>query len=361
MSGGGVSEQIRFASNTHLIELQQILSEAMTCWMSKWQLISSDASEIECTIENRIEGSSFLAADLGEGRIWLAIDNEILVRVLRSAVSEELLAVVAAEPLNRELCSFARKGIEAFGGAIADKLSVPLSAWRECSTSSLTSHSRSYYSFRCGGMLGYIDPRTFPIKSDIVVSPFPDVESLFKNTFFTFTLMLTDVRLDFMDLMSLTEGLVIDTGVTIGSLIKIYHGDSGHHFDCILGKCDNSYAVVLKSSLLEDEMMDQQPVSDLQLSNLNESKPGKNSLNINVALLQGVEVPLHVRVGSVTLSAARLFSLKVGDVLVLERNLDAPVDVLFKEHVIATGMLVGAGDHYGVEIMAVAALNDSKS
>lgn len=90
-----------------------------------------------------------------------------------------------------------------------------------------------------------------------------------------------------------------------------------------------------------------------------DSKPLLGSV---LPFLGSVKVKVCVRVGSVETSVAELLQLKQGSVLALDRLVDQPLDVLVDEHVVARGVLVAVGEHFGVRISetAVAALAASK-
>jgi flagellar motor switch protein FliN/FliY len=72
-------------------------------------------------------------------------------------------------------------------------------------------------------------------------------------------------------------------------------------------------------------------------------------------LVNHVKVQLMVAVGSAEIEIGRLFALGTGETLVLDREVDAPVDVRLNGKLIARGELVAAGDHFGVRITEIAA------
>lgn len=71
--------------------------------------------------------------------------------------------------------------------------------------------------------------------------------------------------------------------------------------------------------------------------------------------LGSVKVQVAVRVGGAEASVAELVELKQGAVFALDRLVDEPLDVLVDGHVIARGMLVAVGEHFGVRITETAA------
>ena len=71
-------------------------------------------------------------------------------------------------------------------------------------------------------------------------------------------------------------------------------------------------------------------------------------------LLGSVKVKLLVRVGAVETSVSDLMQLKQGGVLTLDRMVDQPLDVVIDGHVVARGVLVAVGEHFGVRITQTA-------
>lgn len=80
---------------------------------------------------------------------------------------------------------------------------------------------------------------------------------------------------------------------------------------------------------------------------------GTLSLTPNLDMLKHVSVNLEVRVGQATLSIAELFQLKAGSVLVLDRDVEEPVEILLNEQPIAVGYLAVSGDQLGVRISEI--------
>jgi len=70
--------------------------------------------------------------------------------------------------------------------------------------------------------------------------------------------------------------------------------------------------------------------------------------------LGAVKIHVAVRVGEVETSISELLQLKQGSVLALDRLVDEPLDVLVDQHVVARGVLVAVGEHFGVRITEAA-------
>jgi flagellar motor switch protein FliN/FliY len=92
-------------------------------------------------------------------------------------------------------------------------------------------------------------------------------------------------------------------------------------------------------------------VSRLELPSLQTGSASKTSvLGERMDLVGHVKVKLVVTLGGAELSIDKLFALSNNDVVVLDRQADAPVDVRLNDKVIARGALVAVGDKFGVRI-----------
>jgi flagellar motor switch protein FliN/FliY len=70
-------------------------------------------------------------------------------------------------------------------------------------------------------------------------------------------------------------------------------------------------------------------------------------------LVEHVNVKLSVTLGSAEMSISDLFGLAPGGVIPLDREADAPVDVRLNGALIARGILVAAGDRFGVRLTEI--------
>jgi flagellar motor switch protein FliN/FliY len=96
---------------------------------------------------------------------------------------------------------------------------------------------------------------------------------------------------------------------------------------------------------------------EIELEPLTEMKGnGRAVLGTLLPLLGSVKVQVSVRVGGTEISVADLAKLEEGMVLALDRDVEAPLDVLIDSHVVARGMLVAVGDQFGVRITEAATL-----
>jgi flagellar motor switch protein FliN/FliY len=84
--------------------------------------------------------------------------------------------------------------------------------------------------------------------------------------------------------------------------------------------------------------------------------PAADALGDRLELVGHVTVRLAVSLGSAQLSIEELFALGSGDVIALDREVDAPVDVRIHDKVVARGTLVAAGDRFGVRITEISSV-----
>jgi flagellar motor switch protein FliN/FliY len=72
-------------------------------------------------------------------------------------------------------------------------------------------------------------------------------------------------------------------------------------------------------------------------------------------LVEHVKVKMSVTLGGAELPLTKLFALTAGEVVTLDRDVDAPVDVRLHGKLIARGHLVAVGDKFGVRISEIVA------
>jgi flagellar motor switch protein FliN len=97
--------------------------------------------------------------------------------------------------------------------------------------------------------------------------------------------------------------------------------------------------------------MTQTVVNRLDMAALsNTSAPRGPALGERLDLVEQVKVQLSVTLGEAEVTMGRLFALAAGDVVALDRQADAPVDVRLNGKLIARGTLVAVGDKFGIRI-----------
>jgi len=94
-------------------------------------------------------------------------------------------------------------------------------------------------------------------------------------------------------------------------------------------------------------------VNRIELPALVGRDDGDTTLGERLDLVGHVPVRLSVALGTAELTIDRLFSLSASDVIELDSEIDAPVDVRLDGKVIARGMLVASGDNFGVRITEI--------
>ncbi|MBB6091180.1 flagellar motor switch protein FliN/FliY [Povalibacter uvarum] len=95
--------------------------------------------------------------------------------------------------------------------------------------------------------------------------------------------------------------------------------------------------------------------TEIELDPLSATTPsGMSVVDSMLPLLGSVRVRVTVRVGAAQLSVAELLELKPGSTLTLDRHADAPLDVLVDGGVVARGVLVAVGEHFGLRITQTA-------
>ncbi len=75
----------------------------------------------------------------------------------------------------------------------------------------------------------------------------------------------------------------------------------------------------------------------------------------SLSALSGLNLPVHVRLGSASITVGELLGVGPGAVLALDRRVDEPVEVIIGDRVVARGELVAIGDEMGVRITEIAA------
>lgn len=73
----------------------------------------------------------------------------------------------------------------------------------------------------------------------------------------------------------------------------------------------------------------------------------------SIELIKNVKVNLNVKLGNVEITVDELFTLKNGSVIKLEQELDAPVQLLLDDRVVAIGNLVVVEENFGVNITEI--------
>jgi flagellar motor switch protein FliN len=89
----------------------------------------------------------------------------------------------------------------------------------------------------------------------------------------------------------------------------------------------------------------------ISLSEIHDQEPGRDPLvSDRLNPLHQIKTRLHVCVGEATITVGELLAAKEYQVIVLERGIDQPVDMLLEGKVVARGHLVAVDDQFAVRI-----------
>jgi flagellar motor switch protein FliN/FliY len=100
--------------------------------------------------------------------------------------------------------------------------------------------------------------------------------------------------------------------------------------------------------------MTQTVVNRLDMPALSSASSTKGpALGERLDLVEQVKVQLSVTLGEAEVTMGKLFALAAGDVVTLDRQADAPVDVRLNGKLIARGTLVAVGDKFGIRITEI--------
>ncbi len=85
-----------------------------------------------------------------------------------------------------------------------------------------------------------------------------------------------------------------------------------------------------------------------------DSSAAPNQQTPSLSALTEVPVQLTVRVGTVAMTLGELLALEPGSVVMLEKKIGEPVEILAGDRVVARGELVRVEEELGVRILAIA-------
>ncbi|WP_284620596.1 FliM/FliN family flagellar motor switch protein [Aquabacterium humicola] len=78
---------------------------------------------------------------------------------------------------------------------------------------------------------------------------------------------------------------------------------------------------------------------------------GRSLLGGNLGVVKNISVKLQVKAGETTLSVGELLALREGQVLKLDGQVNAPLQILLEGEVVASGELMAMGEHFAVRII----------
>ncbi|MCF2860231.1 FliM/FliN family flagellar motor switch protein [Pseudoalteromonas sp. SMS1] len=95
----------------------------------------------------------------------------------------------------------------------------------------------------------------------------------------------------------------------------------------------------------------------VEFTNVDESTPSTEPAlpAIDVDLFKDLQAEVEVKIGNTKMSVGQLFNSKQGDVIKLEQSVDADVELVLGEQVVAKGQLVAVEGNFGLKITHIAA------
>lgn len=94
-------------------------------------------------------------------------------------------------------------------------------------------------------------------------------------------------------------------------------------------------------------------VSRVELPVLSTAMDKGRPLGERLELVEHVQVKLTVTLGEAEINVGKLFGLAANDVITLDRDADAPVDIRLNGRIVARGALVAVGDKFGVRVTEI--------
>ena len=86
-----------------------------------------------------------------------------------------------------------------------------------------------------------------------------------------------------------------------------------------------------------------------------EASAGAPFLRRQLDLIRGVKVKVSVTLGGAELSVGRLFDLKSGEVVTLDRRVNELLDLTIDGKLVGRGELVAVGDNLGLRLVEIVA------
>ncbi len=106
----------------------------------------------------------------------------------------------------------------------------------------------------------------------------------------------------------------------------------------------------------QDEVSDKSEVARVEMPELKASgdEGAAPFLRKQLDLIRGVKVRVSVSLGEAEISVGKLFDLRVGDLVALDRQINEPLDLFIDGKIVARGELVVIGDSLGLRVVEIA-------
>jgi flagellar motor switch protein FliN/FliY len=102
------------------------------------------------------------------------------------------------------------------------------------------------------------------------------------------------------------------------------------------------------------KVKDRKTVEQIQLGELTEKKTqGKSLFDSNFDIIKDVRVKLEACIGEAEISVNELYNLKSNSIVKLNKDSQAPIDLVLDGRVVARGHLVVTGDNFGISISEI--------
>ena len=98
-------------------------------------------------------------------------------------------------------------------------------------------------------------------------------------------------------------------------------------------------------------MSEQNAAQRVELSEVPDSRQEQPALSErDYRLVKSVPVSVNVELGDVEVTLEKLFSMKVGEVISLNKEVDEPIHLVLDGRKVASGTLVAVDGYFGIEI-----------
>jgi flagellar motor switch protein FliN/FliY len=101
-------------------------------------------------------------------------------------------------------------------------------------------------------------------------------------------------------------------------------------------------------------MNDQDTAQRIELSEVEENRQEQPAMTQrDYRLVKSVPVLVSIELGDMEVTLEKLFSMKVGEVIALDKEVDQPINLVLDGNKVAEGTLVAVDGCFGIEITEV--------
>ncbi|WP_199611764.1 FliM/FliN family flagellar motor switch protein [Flocculibacter collagenilyticus] len=93
----------------------------------------------------------------------------------------------------------------------------------------------------------------------------------------------------------------------------------------------------------------------IELSEADANHVGGDALltHRDFSLVKSMPVSVEVKLGELEIPIEKLFSLRAGEVLKLDKEVNEPIELILNDKIVATGNLIAIDGFFGIEIAKV--------